>query len=395
MKNWGSYEHSYIRLAKDSSLKLLEKPYIFNSSDDELYELNDEAIEFLKKCDGSARLSELGGKAEFLNYLFDEGLLEFSLQPSPQEIRIGKNTSKPSLRYLMVEVTSKCNLSCLHCYQGEHHSRELPWPRLKNILQEFEDLGGLRLIVSGGEPLIYSHFAELNEFIKEKDYRKILVTNGILLNSALVESLGFDEVQVSLDGLEKGHDTLRGKGSFSKALAGLNILVQQKYPLSVATVLHRYNLVEISQLAELVKRLGAVSWTIDFPVLAGNLTLNSEFAPEPREAIKYLSLAYGAEVHSSEEGYACGSHLGCVKANGDFTKCGYYGDLLGGSIKEGLAVCWENLPKFMLKELNCECDYLDECQGGCRYRAETSGNKWGPDPIKCIQFGMEGEKNNF
>ncbi len=254
-------------------------------------------------------------------------------------------------------------------------------------------MGGLRLIVTGGEPLLYSHFDKLNKHIRGKKYRKILVTNGTLINSKLIKSLNFDEVQVSLDGLEKAHDILRGKGTFKKAMAGIKSLSEENYPFSIATVLHRDNLSELSNLASLVKELGAVSWTIDFPVMGGNLAGNSELLPYANEAVKYLDLSYGAEVHCSEGAYACGSHLGCVKASGAFTKCGFYNNDSGAIIEEGLASCWERLYKFKLEDLNCRCAFLSDCRGGCRYRAEVAGDRWGPDPVKCIQFGVKKEES--
>ncbi len=45
--------NEYPVLATGYALRKLEKPFVYNIHDDQLYELDDEAFEFLKKCNGS------------------------------------------------------------------------------------------------------------------------------------------------------------------------------------------------------------------------------------------------------------------------------------------------------------------------------------------------------
>ncbi len=46
-------------LSPEFVLRKLEKPYVYNISDDQLYELDDEAFGFLKKCNGAIPFSSL------------------------------------------------------------------------------------------------------------------------------------------------------------------------------------------------------------------------------------------------------------------------------------------------------------------------------------------------
>jgi MoaA/NifB/PqqE/SkfB family radical SAM enzyme len=67
-------------------------------------------------------------------------------------------------------------------------------------------------MLSGGEPLAWPQLWELNERLGEFALRIVLLTNATLLTRELAERLAVQEVQVSLDGLERGHDSLRGAG---------------------------------------------------------------------------------------------------------------------------------------------------------------------------------------
>ncbi len=41
-----------------------------------------------------------------------------------------------------------------------------------------------------------------------------------------------------------------------------------------------------------------------------------------------------------------------------------------------------------LKDLECDCEYLEVCRGGCRYRAELIEGKSGKDPYRCMLYGI-------
>ena len=107
-KGW---QDSYLRLNPRVALKNLEQPYLYHIDNDELYELNDEGRDFLLACDGSARGCDLNGDAGFVRFCLKEGLLERLPQPDRVPVRPG-NGPAPSLRYLELQLTRRCNLAC-------------------------------------------------------------------------------------------------------------------------------------------------------------------------------------------------------------------------------------------------------------------------------------------
>jgi radical SAM protein with 4Fe4S-binding SPASM domain len=380
---------SFLALGADIYLKELEFPAVYETSTDEIYQVDPDGFRELARCDGTLAETDSRFPKEFLHFCKRERILESLSEPRHRELQIGHNEI-PSLRYLMIEITDLCNLSCRHCYLGETAGVNLPLADIESLLSQYESVGGLRIVVTGGEPMLHPDFDRVSSLMEDRAFRSVLVTNATLLGEKEASALGFHEVQVSLDGMEAGNDFIRGKGSFSKALKGIDSLRAAGKDISIATMIHRRNLEELDSLESLIKRLGAVSWTLDVPCEAGRLTGEAgELLPDLHRAARELERAFGSEQHEPSGDYACGAHLGFVKADGRLVKCGFYDEWEGGPISDGLRESWKRLPRMRLAELDCDCAYLADCGGGCRYRAETTTSRTGPDPLKCLQFGID------
>ena len=392
---------AYLALAPRVHLKRLEELYLYNARTDELYELNDEAWEFMLTLDGTRTLSELAASFdiddEFLTFLVDERLLEFSSSPrprdvSPHEYPAGALAHAPSLRYLHVLVTRRCNLSCRHCFLGSARPQDMDPALLRDIAAEFSHLGGLRLLVSGGEPTEHPAFEDINSALADRAFRAVLLTNGRSIARGAIEAskLSFDEVQLSLDGLEQAHDWLRGKGSFRDVLTAAKAVADAGLDLSIATVITSKNVAEFDELARLVRELGAVRWHIDFPCGVGRAS-TGDIVPDLSRA-NLLSYAFGSETHGSPVGHICGAHLASILPDGTLVKCDYYEDWAGGNVADGLLRAWLSLPRLTVTDLECDCEFVLECRGGCRYRAEVYNSHYrrrtAPDPVRCYLYGV-------
>ncbi len=377
----------FLRLSPHCSLKRLEKPYIYDIKNDELYEIDDKAEEFIKKCDGTSSFSIKGQDREFIDLCIKENLLQISeipIIPNLQSSIFNLQSSIPSLRYLELQLTARCNLSCRHCYLGKPKNIELNFDSVRKILKEFEDIQGLRLIISGGEPMLYSSFWEFNNILPDYKFRKVLLTSGWFLGKEEALKLNVNEVQVSLDGLEDGHDTLRGKGSFKRAITAMKSVKEAGIDLSAATMVHPYNLNDFQKMADLFNSYNVREWGIDVPLQTGNLKSAKDFIVSPEKGGEYLKFAYGGSYHGGSEGYVCGRHICTIMPSGKVCKCGFYEDRPLGNIEEGLRNCWERNYHMPLKDLQChDCIYIEECQGGCRFRAETPTS---PDPVMCALY---------
>jgi len=380
-------KEAFVALSPNCALKHLEKPYLYDIRNDELYELDQKGFDFLKKCDGRCLLSELPVDKDFLEICLKEELIvigprashrHFTLRPSPV----------PSLRYLELQLTSRCNLKCEHCYLGEPTKAELPLSQVLSVLDEFEEMQGLRMLFSGGEPLLYPDLPALNDALPVYAVRKVLLTNGTLITEEnYPDWCHFDEIQFSLDGLKEGHDTIRGPGTFEQTIRGIEAARRNKMPVSIATMVHRHNVKEFDALSEWIEELGVVEWNIDVPCATGRLVENPDFLVAPEAGARFLKYATGGSYHGADEPFACGYHLCTITAEGDILKCGFFKETPLGSLKEGLGVCWGRMQPIPLSQLECaSCPDLSECKGGCRFRAES---RLGKDSVMCALYGSQ------
>jgi len=377
---------SYLRLHPKAALKDLEMPFVYQAAHDELYEIDDTAMAFLRRCDGTTTGGSLTSEADFVEYAIEEEILEALPGPDPVAIPAALKVV-PSLRYLELHLTHRCNLACAHCYLEPDGAGDMPLADAVAVTREFAALGGLRLLISGGEPLLHKELTAFLDQTARERLRRVLFTNGTLVGPETVGRLDVDEIQFSLDGWETGHDRLRGNGAFQRLLSGVEAARAAGIPISFSTMIHRYNLDQFGKMAEFVQATGAIEWGIDVLAEAGSLVRHPELRVPFDEAVPLMEYGFGGGYHGASEGYACGRHLMTVMPDGRAVKCGFYMDRPLGNVRDGLAACWGKMDHIPLSALECrDCAVLDECRGGCRFRAP---HPMAPDPAMCRLYGID------
>jgi radical SAM protein with 4Fe4S-binding SPASM domain len=369
-------------LSKEAVLKSLEMPSVYHLIKDDLYELDDTSFAFLARCASGGGC--MSNDREFIEFCLSEGIL------TPEKITLQRppllNAPVPSLRYLELQITSRCNLRCRHCYIDGKERPELRVSEIRDVLTQFQEMQGLRVLITGGEPLLHKGFFELNEMLPEFFLRKVLFTNGVLKDRGILKKLNVQEVQVSIDGLEDAHDSLRGYGTFRAAMETIRNALDAGLEVSVSTMVHAQNLDDFERMDSLFRETGIKDWAVDIPCMTGRMKENPEWCVTPEEAGKYFRFGFGEGLHSGSEGFGCGLHLMAVLADGRVAKCTFFGDSAVGTIRDRLSACWERIAPVVLANLACDCDHLEECRGGCRYRALLLGNPMGKDLYKCAYY---------
>ena len=176
----------------------------------------------------------------------------------------------PSLNQYYVYLTSGCNLACRHCWlspafhpdgsTGGHLDFEL----FRLALDEGIPLGLGSVKLTGGEPLLHPDFTRIVDLLKEKELGLTIETNGTLMTPGLARFLKtstLGHISVSIDGATpETHDAFRGvTGSYAKAVAGLQALVEVGFRPQVIMSLHSGNVEEIEPLVRLAEQWGAGS----------------------------------------------------------------------------------------------------------------------------------------
>ncbi|MCW4005764.1 MAG: DUF3463 domain-containing protein [Candidatus Bathyarchaeota archaeon] len=129
----------------------------------------------------------------------------------------------------------------------------------KAILKQIYKSGACGIAFEGGGPLLRSDLVEILAFSRSLPLHTSLITNGTLLESRIDEISPYINgvVYVSLDGLEKIHDEIRGfRGCFKKAIRGITVATQ-KVPVTINTTIMAENLYEIEGMIKLAKELNA------------------------------------------------------------------------------------------------------------------------------------------
>ncbi|MBZ5555503.1 MAG: radical SAM protein [Acidobacteriia bacterium] len=164
--------------------------------------------------------------------------------------------------HISVELTARCNLRCLYCYnefQGVTDS--LSFEQLKSILLEWNRLGLMSLELTGGEPILSPHFWDVLDFCCGTFQRIGLLTNGTLIDTAAAQRMAQYKdklvISVSLDGSSaEYHDTHRGPGSFDKVVCGIRALVREGVRLRVGMCVTPRNIQDLDSTANFVRSLG-------------------------------------------------------------------------------------------------------------------------------------------
>ena len=185
---------------------------------------------------------------------------------------------KYKLSQVIISITNLCNLQCLHCYNGENQNKHtMQIADFKHVLKNIQWVE--TLVLSGGEPLILGEKIT-NYIIIARNYcnKLILTTNGTLLDDELIEILKkykVDILQISIDGLLKNHEIIRGKKSFEKTILSISKGLKKGLNITIMMVANASNYIEILDVYNMLKKLGIQSFSIDRFLPAGRAKQNN------------------------------------------------------------------------------------------------------------------------
>jgi radical SAM protein with 4Fe4S-binding SPASM domain len=177
--------------------------------------------------------------------------------------------------FVQWHLTEKCNLRCKHCYQTGSGGQEISLPEVHDVvsevaemLAEWEDQYGIvfspSFNITGGEPFLRHDIFEILRFITGRGFNAYLLSNGVLIDrekAQKISNVGVRGVQVSIEGPKQVHEIIRGKGSFSSAMIGVQHLLDAGIIVTLNVTLSDINADYFMEMVELssstgVQRLG-------------------------------------------------------------------------------------------------------------------------------------------
>jgi len=185
--------------------------------------------------------------------------------------RFGERTEARRLPLMgMLEITSRCNLRCVHCYLGpqeEQHKKrasEMSTGEVTALVDQMVEAGTLYLTITGGDPMMRPDFSQIYRHAKLRGLLVTVFCDGILVSDRIMElfrELPPSLVEVSIYGAtaETYERVTRVPGSFAKFQAGLGRLRQAGLRLGLKSVLMTLNQHEMPAMEQM-----ALDWGLKF-----------------------------------------------------------------------------------------------------------------------------------
>lgn len=355
-------------------------------------------------------VEELNAKDKDFTYAIDSPkTLENDFTQKTKE-KISENTQdffleevqgRPLIASLQLELSSRCNERCIHCYipnGKKNHGIDMPLEKFKKVVDEFAEMGGIHITLSGGEALLHKDIVKMLHYCREKDLKISVLSNLIKLTDDEIKAMketNISLVQTSLYSMNpEKHDFITTvKGSFEKTKNAIERLVAADVPVQISCPLMKANkdgYKEVLKYAQSLKIKAQTDYImmaqadLDTANLANRLSIE-ETEKVINDIIDY-DFNYATDIENlrpvshdiefDRERYlaqpVCGVGYDncCVTANGDVYPCAGWQDyVLGNVYRQSLKEIWENSAR--IKELRkltnasfpqcVDCEARDYC----------------------------------
>ena len=331
------------------------------------------------------------------------------------------------------ELTLKCNLRCRHCGSsaGQPRDDELTTKEAYALCDQFPDLLVQEVDFSGGEPMLRGDWKKIALYLKDLGINTNILTHRLNLTPKKVKEIinvGITCVGVSVDGLERNHDFIRGvQGAFDKTLQGIGVMNEVGLKSNVITTVSSKNVDDLPGLMEVLNSHDVKYWRLQPLIPIRRVKGSEDLRIEEKSLLKLgrfiqqneaKALTNGLEIihadglqylFEEEKSRERRPWLGCpagwsstaITSDGKVKGCLSMPDnLFEGDLRRmSLWDIWFDEQsfsynrRFTLDEIggNCEgCDMTEQCKGGCSVCSYVATGKFHNDPY-C--FYMIDKKN--
>ncbi|MCA9621868.1 MAG: radical SAM protein [Myxococcales bacterium] len=333
-------------------------------------------------------------------------------------------------RYVVWEITLRCDLACTHCGSraGPERDDELTTAEALEVVPQLAAMGTEEVVLIGGEAYLHDGFLTLVEALASAGITPTLTTGGRGVTAELAQAMaaaGMERMSVSIDGLEATHDRMRAyRGSFAAALAALRHGREAGLVIGANSNFNRLNRGDLEGLYELFAAEGVRSWQIQLTTPLGRAADRTDLLLQPYDlldlvpriaAVKRRGQAAGmlvmpgnnlgyfgpeeALLRSIEpggrehwQGCQAGRFVLGIESNGAVKGCpslqtDHY---VGGHLRDAsLATIWNEAPELAFTRQRgvedlwgfCKtCPFAATCLGGCSFTAHAILGRPGNNP---------------
>ena len=247
-----------------------------------MVKLNQSAAAILTRCNGRRTVADIVTDLEstyslagltqdncaFIALAIERTWLELRslsdpmLTPAAQR---GNDSARPGPPlWLLLELTYRCPLHCVFCYnptEFESVGPELETADWLRVLAEARELGSVQLGLSGGEPLVRDDLETIVAAAHRLGFYTNLITSGVGLTEPRLQALregGLDHIQLSFqDSTRVMNDFLSSTRTFELKSRVAALIKKYHYPMVLNVVLHRLNIDHVEEILGMAERMGA------------------------------------------------------------------------------------------------------------------------------------------
>jgi MoaA/NifB/PqqE/SkfB family radical SAM enzyme len=279
--------------------------------------------------------------------------------------------NNPQLMQFQVELTSRCNERCVHCYiPHECKTGDIAPALFYDVLDQCRNMGVLNITLSGGEPMLHPHFIDFLRKAKEYDFAINVLSNLTLLNDEIIAEMKanrLSSVQVSLYSMNSDiHDSITQlSGSFHKTQSAILKLVENDIPLQIScpvTMQNKRCYVNVARWAEEHKVRAVTDYIMMARYDHNTSNLDSRLSidevggiindiidndPDYKERLVEADFIEVEKKDTSDD-ILCGVCISsmCMVAGGNIYPCAGWQDYVIGNVREQpLAEIWKGAPK--------------------------------------------------
>lgn len=269
---------------------------------------------------------------------------------------------RENLMSVMIELTSRCNWKCEHCYVTDSNNDKYNLDNLKQLFINLRYIGVNEIVLIGGEVFLKKDIMEIISLARSMFFNVIIESNISLLNESTIKKLSelyIGEISCTIFSLdEKIHDTItRKKGSLTTALRNLELLNKYNIKISVKTPTMHKNKYDFRDIYKYCLEKGfehKVSTSI-FPKRNGESLEKLNLSSNDIEDIVYeVDKINGVGFDTRKTGnYTClGTRISLfLDSQGEAYPCINYRQPLGNIFIDKLDDIWSNIKRTEIANL--------------------------------------------
>ncbi len=378
---------------------------VFNTKNGHQLSLDKDGYFLLNKIVLGEKIDKQAEK-DFLINLFEE--LELDKNEKNKYLKfklpsIGKYNfevlSAPTL--VDLQITTKCNLSCPHCYANSSlNGKHISLKEVKRVIQECQKMGVFEIALGGGEPTMHPDFEKILKMIRKSGIVPSLASNGKDLSEENLEAIKkyCGAMALSIEFIGKEFEKRRGF-AFAGFLKTVQKIKEKNIKLVFQLTISKSNYQKLKEIVKFLLKLspyGIVFLTYK-PAGRGEVLNDVLYNEDQNKVVKNIKESFALMKGKTKAGYDCclanlliGRNLaddklinGCsatrsslaINLNLDVVPCSFISKPLGNLKQETLAEIWRNKNADLFRNkfknkieknpLCSQCEYKTNCLGGC------------------------------